>query len=139
MSSPEAPVRRDLVVDWRTYLLAWGIPSAAVIAGGFIGPPARTMVWITALLWMGSACLLNARRCGRTHCRITGPYYFILIGPVLLQGAGLVSFGSYAWWLLGGAILLGGKAVWWASERVWGPYSPRLDRTRLLDPREKPG
>jgi len=28
---------------------------------------------------MGTACILNARRCGRTHCRYTGPYYLAMI------------------------------------------------------------
>ena len=74
---------------------------------------------------MGAACLFNARRCGRTHCRYTGPYYLVLIVPVILHGAGLYPFGAYAWWMLGFAILLGGKIIWWATEVSWGKYTGR--------------
>jgi hypothetical protein len=51
-------------------------------------PPAymRAAVWTAALLWMGTACILNSRRCGRTHCRYTGPYYVAMIAPVITAG-----------------------------------------------------
>jgi len=26
-----------------------------------------------AIAWMGSVCIMNSRRCGRVHCRFTGP------------------------------------------------------------------
>ena len=75
------------------------------------------------MAWMGGACLINARRCGRTHCRFTGPYYLILIVPVLAHGFNVVSLGSYGWWFLGAAILLGGQLITWATEARWGRYS----------------
>jgi hypothetical protein len=74
-------------------LLAWGIPCAAISASLFAPIPFR----ITALSWMGTACLLNAKRCGRTHCRYTGPYYLLMIVPVIALGSGLVSTGIHAW------------------------------------------
>jgi hypothetical protein len=42
--------------------------------------------------------------------------------PVLLQGLGVISFGPYAWYILGAVILLGGKAIWLATETAWGKY-----------------
>jgi hypothetical protein len=48
---------------------------------------------------MGTACILNAKRCGRTHCRYTGPYYLAMIAPVGLLGSDPVSAGIYAWLL----------------------------------------
>ena len=81
------------------------------------------VVWIIALAWMGTACILNARRCGRTHCRFTGPYYLAMIIPILALGTGLISIGLYGWLALGALIVFGSKAIWWATERVWGKFS----------------
>jgi hypothetical protein len=113
--------------DWLrspyTNLLAWWIPWIAVIAGLLAPVPVRTAIWIVALSWMGTACILNAKRCGRTHCRYTGPYYLAMIVPVVVLGCGLVSAGRYDWLLLAGVILLGSSLVWWATELAWGKYS----------------
>ena len=72
------------------------------------------------MLWMGTACILNGRRCGRTHCRYTGPYYLAMIPPVL--AAGYLSSGVYEWVALGVVIVGGSKLIWWATEHVWGKY-----------------
>jgi hypothetical protein len=77
-------VQRDWLSRAHTSALAWWIPKAAIVAALFIAPPARTGIWIIALVWMGTACILNSRRCGRTHCRYTGPYYLAMIAPVLV-------------------------------------------------------
>src|SRR5216684_2346875 len=37
------------------------LPQAAILAALFVPVPVRTVVWIIALLWMGTACILNAR------------------------------------------------------------------------------
>ncbi len=113
--------------DWlrstHTSVLAWWIPQAVILAGLVASIHVRTAIWIIALSWMGTACILNAKRCGRTHCRYTGPYYLAMIAPVGVVGSGLVSAGIYAWLALAGVILLGSKLLWWAPERAWGNYS----------------
>ena len=113
--------------DWlrspRTNLLAWWIPQAAMLAGLFIPVPVRTVIWIIALIWMGTACILNARRCGRTHCRYTGPYYLAMIAPVLVLASGMVSADLYGWLVLGALILGGSKIIWWTTELAWGKFS----------------
>jgi hypothetical protein len=117
---------RQSAKDWAgnlwAYALAWGWPPFALIAGSLVDAPARTAIWSIALIWMGSACLMNARRCGRTHCHFTGPYYLALVIPVVLHGLGLFPLGPLAWWVLGGAILIGGKIIWWTTEAVLGRY-----------------
>jgi len=114
-------------IDWagsvRSYGLLWGVPVGAIIVGLLIDVPARTLIWIIALAWMGTACILNARRCGRTHCRFTGPYYLAMIIPVLALGSGLVSSRLSAWVGLAVLIILGSKLIWWATERAWGKFS----------------
>jgi hypothetical protein len=113
--------------DWlrsaRTSVLAWGLPWAAILASLFAPVPFRTALWIAALSWMGTACVLNAKRCGRIHCRYTGPYFLAMIAPVAVLGSGVVSGSIYAWVLLAGVILLGSYLVWWWTERAWGKYS----------------
>ncbi|MFL4980349.1 MAG: hypothetical protein ACJ8FV_17915 [Xanthobacteraceae bacterium] len=113
--------------DWlrspRTNLLAWWIPQAAIIAGLFVPVPLRTVIWIVALIWMGTACILNAKRCGRTHCRYTGPYYLAMIVPTLVIGSGIVAVGIHGWLVLACIVLLGSKLIWWMTERAWGKFS----------------
>ena len=113
--------------DWlrrpRMNLLAWWIPQGTILAGLFAPVLGRTAIWTVALIWMGTACILNAKRCGRTHCRFTGPYYLTMLIPVLALGLGGISLGLYAWIVLGVAIILGGKIIWWATERAWGKFS----------------
>jgi hypothetical protein len=113
---------RDWLGSVRSRVLAWQIPKLAIV-GGLLAPvTVRTGIWIIALAWMGTACILNARRCGRTHCRYTGPYYLVMIVPVALLGFGTVA-DIYAWVLLACVILVGGKLIWWATERAWGKFS----------------
>ena len=112
----------DWAANSRMFAIAWGLPTAALILGSYFEQPIRAALWTLALLWMGSACIINARRCGRTHCRYTGPYYLIMIVPVVLQGIGILALGGYAWWAMGLMILLGGKIIWWSTERIWGKY-----------------
>jgi hypothetical protein len=114
---------RDWLRSPHMSLLAWWIPWIAVIAGLLAPVLVRTAIWIVALSWMGTACILNAKRCGRTHSRYTGPYYLAMSAPVVALGSGFVSGGIYAWVVLAGVILLGSKLLWWATERAWGKYS----------------
>jgi hypothetical protein len=68
MAGDTAQSSRDWLRTLRTNLLAWWIPQAAILAGLLVPVPVRAAIWIVALTWMGTACILNARRCGRTHC-----------------------------------------------------------------------
>ena len=75
----EAPVR------W----ILWRLPLGLAVLGWIAGPW-RWPLWSVALLWMGIACGLNAKRCGRVHCTFTAPLYGLL---------GLVAGGRAAGWL----------------------------------------
>ena len=97
--------------------------SAAIVAGLFVPVSFRSLIWIIALIWMGTACMLNARRCNRTHCRYTGPYYLAMIVPVFVLSVGVVSAGIYGWISLGVFIVGGSGLIWWATERTWGKFS----------------
>ncbi len=123
MASDAVQSSRDWLRTPRTRLVAWWLPQVAIIVGLLVPVPVRATIWIAALSWMGMACILNARRCGRTHCRYTGPYYLAMIVPVAVLSASIVSVGVYGWFGLGILILVGSKIVWWRTERAWGKFS----------------
>jgi len=111
---------RDWLGKAHTSIIAWWLPKGAVVAALFAPVSARAAVWSAALIWMGSACILNAKRCGRTHCRYTGPYYLAMILPVLVLASGLASANFYGWLALAALIVGGGWIIWWATEQAWG-------------------
>jgi len=114
--------RGDWVRSPASFLLAWGLPVIAMIGGGFLDPLIRAAIWTVALIWMGGACSVNARHCNRTHCKFTGPFFFVMAVPVVVLGSGWLSFGPNDWWWLGMFTLLGSAIIWWGSEAIWGKY-----------------
>src|SRR3982074_1440427 len=98
---------RDWLGSTPASALAWGGPQAA-LAVALIAPVSlRACVRLVALIWIGTACVLNSRRCGRTHCRYTGPYYLAMIVPVLVLASGIVSADFYGWLAVGALFLAG--------------------------------
>src|SRR5882757_8204502 len=97
MTNAPIQISRDWLGRVHTSLLAWWAPTAAIVAGLFVPVSVRAVIWIIALVWIGMACILNARRCNRTHCRYTGPYYLAMIVPVSALGAGLAAVGTLGW------------------------------------------
>src|SRR5215831_11121688 len=91
-----------------------GIVAALLLTVGV-----RNAIWTAALAWMGLACILNAQRCGHTHCRYTGPYFLAMILPVCILGTTGASRGLSEWIALGVLIAVGGRLLWRATERAW--------------------
>lgn len=108
---------------WRTFTVLWGVPGGAMAAAALLDPPFRAIVWTIMLLWMAGACLVNARRCSRTHCRFTGPFFLLMGGATAGHGLGLLPLGTYGWGILGGITLVGFVTLWWFSERAWGTFT----------------
>jgi len=123
MTNETVETSRDWLANARTSALAWWVPKVAIVAALFAPIVVRGAVWTIALLWIGTACILNAKRCGRTHCRYTGPFYLSMIAPVLVLAFGIVAVGFYGWLLLCVLILGGSWIIWWATERAWGKFS----------------
>ncbi len=118
--------RRDWVTGRRSYALAWGIPTVALLVGIVLPAPVRTVVWSTALVWMGVACIVNALRCGRLHCYLTGPFFLLMAMIVALHGLGVLWLGPNGWWWLGlTLVVVGGGLLWYLPERLWGRYRGR--------------
>lgn len=112
--------------DWagssRALALLWGIPAALMIAAEFLGSLLHAEIWTLMLLWMGGVCLVNARRCGRTHCHFTGPFFILMAVGVVAYASGFLDLGAHGWNILGGLILGGAIGIWWGSERLWGRF-----------------
>ena len=118
--------QQDWFVDFRSYVIAWGIPTAALVAGILIAPPARTIIWSTALIWMGAACIVNALRCGRIHCYLTGPFFLLMAIVVLLHGFEILWLGPNGWlWLGLTLVVVGWGLLVYLPERLLGKYSTR--------------
>src|SRR3989442_11240450 len=59
------------------YLL-WGVPvvlavgASAAYGASVLSITARGGLWVAAVSWSGTGCLINGRSCGTVHCRIDG-------------------------------------------------------------------
>jgi hypothetical protein len=74
-------------------------------------------------MWMGLACVVNALRCGRIHCYLTGPFFLLMAVATVLHGSAKLSLGANGWWWLGlTLIFVGGGLLWYLPERMWGKY-----------------
>jgi len=90
------PRSKDWLGSSRTSLLAWWLPTAPSCWSVYADHSADGYLDRGPCL-DGHACLLNARQCGRTHCRYTGPYYLAMIVPVAVVGLGIAPLGPYGW------------------------------------------
>lgn len=99
----EACSQSDLV-HRRIAWVVWEIPAVLLVVGGFIGPGVQTLLWPLALVIMGARCMVNAARCGRLHCYMTGPLYLIAAIASVLLGLELAAL-QWSWialWIVGG-------------------------------------
>ena len=108
--------------DWASGLrgcLTWGIPAALLVMS-----PVQyfVIVWPIVLTFMGLACLLNARRCGRIHCYVTGPFFLLLALIGLLYGLGMVPLGARGWSMLSIALVVGSVIFICVPEWLFGRY-----------------
>lgn len=103
------------------------LPILALIAIGFfrVDPRVQALVWAASLAVMGSACALNAWRCGRLHCYFTAPFLFIMAVAALLLGFGVFGHRSAAWNTLGIVLVVGAVVLTSLPERVFGKYRRR--------------
>ena len=102
-------------------LLLWCVPTLALIVSAPLGDQ-RWWIWSPALAIMGGACIVNAARCRRLHCYLTGPVF--LLGSLFSMLRGLHQT-SVSWNWIGGFVLL----AWltgYVVELFVGPYAERM-------------
>jgi hypothetical protein len=107
-------------------MLYW-LPAIAIVT---VGPLAissvwRAVVWTAALATMGGACIVNAIRCGRVHCYLTGPFFLLMAFVALSYGLGILHLGGNGWNLLGLITLIGAITLWYLPEMLLGKYRQR--------------
>lgn len=88
---------------------------------GIFWSQARVWLWVPALLVGGTACLVNAARCGRLHCYFTGPLYLLAALATVLYGFHVLPF--HWCWIL--AAVVSGIALAYLLEGVRGKYLKR--------------
>lgn len=54
----------DWLGSFRASAAAWWLPQLAIIAALLLPPAIRTAIWVIALAWMGTACILNSGAAG---------------------------------------------------------------------------
>ena len=80
-------------------LIWWGMPLLAAVATNIFSQTVQTpaIVWAVVFAWMGTGCILNAMRCGRVHCYVSGPAFVLgavtcsLIALGILRGPHVLS------------------------------------------------
>jgi len=115
---------RDILSSrWLVFTLYW-LPAIAIVVAGApaISNGWRTVVWTVALGIMGAACMVNALRCGRVHCYVTGPFFLLMALLALSNGLGITHLGRNGWNLLGLIALIGTIALWYLPEMFLGKY-----------------
>lgn len=126
---------RDILASPCRALLLFWLPAVAIgIAGNSVfSNRERTIVWTVGLTIMGAACVVNAMRCRRVHCHLTGPFFLLMAAVSLVYGAGLVPLGRRGWSYIGLAILVGAIAFCCLPEMLWGiPPSLKCATNRSL-------
>lgn len=107
-------------------LLTWCLPAAILLVSPVLGERYLVVIWPIVLTFMGSACLLNARRCGRVHCYLTGPFFLLLAAVALLHGLGLVPLGRNGWGRLAEVLVVGSVLLLCGPEWLLGRYRSRV-------------
>ena len=103
--------QRDLVTG-RTAFILWCVPTILIIAAAFV-PSVRAGVWIPAFSVMGLACVVNARGCGRRHCRFTGPLFLLAAVASAVDAFGVL---RVEWWLI---LAVAGAGTLFAYSLEW--------------------
>lgn len=127
---PEDCARKDLSGRAGVFLAIWGAPVVIATALSLLPVPnwLWAMGWVTAFTWMGGACLLNARRCGRLHCYFSGPILLLGAALVAVAGFGVVDLRARGIIAVVAATLVL-AALTYLLEHVWGKYRPANNST----------
>jgi len=126
---------RDILASPLRGLVVFWLPAVAmIVAGGsWVSSGWRTVVWTVALAILGTGCIVNALRCGRIHCYITGPFFLLMAVITLLYGLDILLLGRHGWNAIGATTLIGAIVLCCIPEMVFGKYrkSRRSDLTAL--------
>lgn len=131
MSEPTscAPIGSVKPRDWLRQPIGitfwWALPIALGVSTNFWRVPLAqsALIWTVALAWMGTGCALNALRCGRRHCFISGPVLWLGAIAAGLVGFGVISDPKALGEAVNSALVL--AALSFLAEWFWGVYVGR--------------
>jgi hypothetical protein len=121
VSRPFGP-EGDLLRKGLSFFLLWCVPWCAFALGFIERPALRTVLWTASLAVIGVACLVNASRCGRVHCRFTGPFFILGAFTSLGYGLGILPLGPSGWNWIGIGTIVGGLGLACIPELLLGTY-----------------
>ena len=113
----------DLVRQPVSALIWWCLSIVLAVLADNLRLSTRELaaVWCAAFLWMGSGCVLNAVRCHRLHCYISGPVFFIGAAACALLAAGMLANTPHLLsYVTSGTILL--ALASFLPELIWRKY-----------------
>ena len=123
MSDQQFERRNDWVDRPGMGFIWWCLPLALGVAASFFASPRATvLVWIVLFIWMGTGCILNARRCRRLHCYISGPAFFLGAAALTLFVAGVAFEGPHSLNNIVG-ITLAVVLLSFVPEKIWRKYA----------------
>jgi hypothetical protein len=98
VSDQQVEVRDDWVNRPGMGIVWWCLPLAVGVAASYLAssPLTTVLVWMVSFVWMGTGCILNARRCHRLHCYISGPAFFLGAAALGLFAAGIAFAGPHS-------------------------------------------
>ncbi|MGI8687903.1 MAG: hypothetical protein ACR2M3_04915 [Thermomicrobiales bacterium] len=109
----------------RSRYIRWDSPvgwsSAAVAAlGALLFPGVSTWLWVVFFLIAAALCSSSyIERCGRVHCRVTGPFFLLCAAYLALVELDLVPFMGNVGFV---AIVMGVIALSFLAELAFGKY-----------------
>tara|TARA_A100001391_G_C5082736_1_gene280314 strand:+ start:3769 stop:4170 length:402 start_codon:yes stop_codon:yes gene_type:complete len=115
----------DWVANQGRLVFTWGLPATLMVITGLIQPAPWLIgvVWASALSWMGFACLINARQCGRMHCFFSGPFF--LLGAIMALATAMQWIEAMTFNTLGVFLLIGTPLFCVLPEVFWGTYKDK--------------
>lgn len=106
-------IRWDSPVGW--------FAAAVAALGAVLFPRTATWWWVTFFLITAAMCGSSYfERCGRVHCRITGPLFLVCAGYLTLVQLDAMPFIGNGWFV---ALIFGTVALAFLAEAIVGPYS----------------
>src|SRR5438876_7028359 len=93
------------------------------------GPGRDFLCKAASLAVIGVACLINASRCSRVHCRFTGPFFILGALTSLGYGLGLLPLGPSGWCLICLGRIIGAIGLTFIRVLSLGPYRLGVSRS----------
>lgn len=115
--------------DWSrhpaSWFFWWGLPILGAVSTNVLKLTVAETAFVIsmAFAWMGTGCLLNARRCRRLHCFFTGPALWLGAIGAALVGAGVITGAQALNIVVWGTVAL--VLLSKVPEAIWGKYAPR--------------